>query len=82
MTASVNQALIDALLSAYAEIYSDLYEGRLNLPYAKSSKLIDRFDGADYDRDVLRAFNERRQDVVASDREAVAFMLAYDRYAR
>lgn len=82
MTYPANKALVDALRAAYDEIYADLYEGRLNLSYARSTELIDRFDGADYDRDVLRSFNEQRQDVVASDREAVAFMLAYDRCAR
>lgn len=82
MSTYTNGALMDALLDAYNEIYAALYEGRLNLSYARRSELIDRFDGADYNRDVLRAFNEQRQDIVASDREAVAFMLAYDRYAR
>ena len=74
-----NGALMDAFLNVYNAIYADLYDGRLNLTRERSIELVDRFDGGDYNRDVLSAFNERRQDVISSDREAVAFMLAYDR---
>ena len=75
----MNDDLIDALLVNYTSIYADLYDGRLNLTRERSSELVDRFDGGDYNRNVLRAFNERRQDIITSDREAKAFMLAYDR---
>lgn len=75
----MNDDLIDALLVRYTSIYADLYDGRLNLTRERSSELVDRFDGGDYNRNVLRAFNERRQDIITSDREAVAFMFAYDR---
>ena len=74
-----NSDFMDAFLDDYNMIYTGLYEGRIIPPYARCSELIDRFDGGDYNRDVLLAFNERRQDIVSSDREAMAFMLAYDR---
>ena len=75
----MNGDFMDAFLDDYNMIYTGLYEGRINLTRERSSELIDRFDGGDYNRDVLLAFNERRQDIVSSDREAMAFMLAYDR---
>lgn len=82
-----NQTLINELVSAYSKIYAALYDGTLRLPNGYAAKLIDRFDGGgcfayDYDRDVLRAFNKARQDIISSDREVVAFMLAYERCAR
>lgn len=83
----INQTLINELVDTYGEIYAALYDGTLHLSSGYTAELIDRFDGHerfayDYDRDVLCAFNKARQDIVSSDREAVAFMLAYDRCAR
>lgn len=82
-----NRTTADKLVVAYNEIYAALYDGTLRLSNDHIVELIDRFDGHghlayDYDRNVLYAFNEIRQDIVSSDREAVAFMLAYDRCVR
>ena len=82
MSTCTNDALMDAFLNVYNDLYDALYEGYLNLPTSLSSKLIARFDTGDYNRDVLLMFNERRGDIVSSDREVVAFMLAYEGYVR
>ena len=75
----MNGDFMDAFLNDYNMIYAGFYEGRIILSCERSRELIDRFDGGDYNRNVLLAFNERRQDFISSDREAMAFMLAYDR---
>lgn len=79
----INNALIDKLVDCFNDVYAKLYLGTYPMPSERYHELIDRFDGNggydyDYDRDVLMAFNAHRHDVVASDREAAAFMVAYD----
>lgn len=82
MFTCTNDAVMDAFLNVYNELYDALYEGRLNLTTSLSSKLIARFDIGDYNRDVLLMFNERRGDIVSSDREVLAFMLTYECHVR
>lgn len=69
---------LNKLLACYGNKYHALYEGTLHLPANLYDLLVRRFDNHDYDRAVLLQFNKLRGDVIVSDREAVAFMLAYD----
>lgn len=62
------------LIERFNDVYTALYE---ETTYTAEQKTATRlFDMGAYPRDVLRKFNIAREDVVASDREAAAFMLA------
>lgn len=78
MNASMSENQIHKLIACFNDKYAALYEGDLKLPLGLWNDLLDRFDGHKYNREVLLHFNRIRQDVVSSDREVVAFMLAYD----
>jgi len=67
---------LSALLKSFSDIYSDLYNSRDNHPlYHEAVNAFDEYLSSMY-ADIVTAFNECRQDLISSDREAAAFVIA------
>lgn len=69
--------IMKKLLNKFVEVYNYLYEQRTPIPgYDEAVVAFDDFLATPVGKVFIRSFVEYRGDVISSDREAAAFMLA------
>lgn len=59
------------------EFYNELYTNEeYNVLFDEANKVYDEFESAYGDTDFMKSFNSIRKDIISSDREVLAFLLA------
>lgn len=59
------------------EFYDELYANEeYDVLFDEANKVYDEFESAYDDTDFMKSFNSIRKDIITSDREALAFLLA------
>lgn len=72
-----NEIIMCKIVEKMQEFYDELYA---NEEYAvlfdEANKIYDEFESAYGETDFMKSFNSIRKDIISSDREALAFLLA------
>lgn len=70
-------AIMREIVEHMQEFYDELYANEeYDVLFDESNKVYDEFESAYDDTDFMKSFNSIRKDIISSDREALAFLLA------
>ena len=72
-----NELIMCKIVEKMQEFYDELYANEeYDVLFDEANKVYDEFESAYDDTDFMKSFNSIRKDIITSDREALAFLLA------
>ena len=72
-----NEQIMCKIVEKMQEFYDELYANEeYDVLFDEANKVYDEFESAYDDTDFMKSFNSIRKDIITSDREALAFLLA------
>ena len=72
-----NEKIMCKIAEKMQEFYDELYANEeYDVLFDVANKVYDEFESAYDDTDFMKSFNSIRKDIITSDREALAFLLA------
>ena len=72
-----NEMIMCKIVEKMQEFYDELYANEeYDVLFDEANKVYDEFESAYDDTDFMKSFNSIRKDIITSDREALAFLLA------
>ena len=72
-----NEMIMCKIVEKMQEFYDELYANEeYDVMFDEANKVYDEFESAYDDTDFMKSFNSIRKDIITSDREALAFLLA------
>ena len=77
MNYSSNENIMCKIVEKMQEFYDELYANEeYDVLFDEANKVYDEFESAYDETDFMKSFNSIRKDIITSDREALAFLLA------
>ena len=72
-----NEMIMCKIVEKMQEFYDELYTNEeYDVLFDEANKVYDEFESAYSETDFMKSFNSIRKDIITSDREALAFLLA------
>ena len=72
-----NENIMCKIVEKMQEFYDELYANEeYDVLFDEANKVYDEFESAYDETDFMKSFNSIRKDIITSDREALAFLLA------
>ena len=72
-----NEMIMCKIVEKMQEFYDELYANEeYDVLFDEANKVYDEFESVYDDTDFMKSFNSIRKDIITSDREALAFLLA------
>ena len=72
-----NEMIMCKIVEKMQEFYDELYANEeYDVLFDEANKVYDEFESAYGETDFMKSFNSIRKDIITSDREALAFLLA------
>lgn len=72
-----NEMIMCKIVEKMQEFYDELYANEeYDVLFDEANKVYDEFESAYDETDFMKSFNSIRKDIITSDREALAFLLA------